>query len=261
MTRAYDVITRRRRPTGLAAALPWVLAVATIVAQIAYPLVDADRLRAVTVTIVVLFFLADVTHAWAHRGFGWALGLVTVSAVGGFLAELAGVRTGVPFGDYHYAGDLGPAVLGVPLVVPLAWTMMCYPVLLAARRLTRRFVPVLGGFGLTAWDVFLDPQMVADHRWTWEHPTPSLWGVPGVPLTNYLGWLVAGTLVMLGLTALLPRDRASEAVPAMLLVWTWAASLVGNLFFFGSHSVALTGGIALGLLVLPYAWSLWQSRP
>jgi hypothetical protein len=25
--------------------------------------------------------------------------------------------------------------------------------------------------------------------------------------------------------------------------------------------VALVGGVALGLLVLPYLWSLWQSRP
>jgi putative membrane protein len=261
MTRAYDVISRRRRPHGVAAVLPWLLALATIAAQIAYPLVEGDRLREVTLASVVLFFLADVSHAWAHRGFGWAARLVVVSAVGGFLAELAGVRTGIPFGDYHYAHDLGPTVLDVPLVVPMAWTMMSYPVLLAARRLTRRFVPLVGGFGLAAWDVFLDPQMVADGRWHWEHPSPSLWGVPGVPLTNYLGWLVAGTIVMLGLTALLPRDRSSEAVPATLLLWTYVGSVVGNLWWFGSHSIALAGGIALGLLVLPYSWALWQSRP
>ena len=47
------------------------------------------------------------------------------------------MRTGLPFGDYSYAGTLGPELLDVPLVVPLAWTMMAYPVLLAARRLTR----------------------------------------------------------------------------------------------------------------------------
>jgi hypothetical protein len=36
---------------------------------------------------------------------------------------------------------------------------------------------------------------------------------------------------------------------------------VGNVFWFGSHSVAIAGGIAMGIVVLPYSWVLWQSRP
>ena len=84
----------------------------------------------------------------------------------------------------------------MPVVVPLAWTMMAYPVLLAARRLTRRWVVLVGAFGLAAWDVCLDPQMVGDGHWTWADPTPALPGVPGIPLTNYAGWLLAGGLLM-----------------------------------------------------------------
>ena len=137
---------------------------------------------------MVLFATTCVAHAVVHRGVWWALGLVVVTAGGGLAAEAVGVRTGLPFGDYRYEGTLGPEVLDVPVVVPLAWTMMAYPVLLAARRLTRRFVPVVGGLGLTAWDVFLDPQMVGDGHWTWADPTPALPGVDGIPLTNYAGW-------------------------------------------------------------------------
>ena len=81
---------------------------------------------------------------------------------GGLAAEAVGVRTGLPVRRLPYAGTLGPEVLDVPLVVPLAWTMMAYPVLLAARRLTRRWAPLVGGSALAAWDVFLDPQMVGD---------------------------------------------------------------------------------------------------
>ena len=47
--------------------------------------------------------------------------------------ESIGVATGYPFGQYHYTGTLGPAVLGVPVLVPLAWVMMAYPCLLAGR--------------------------------------------------------------------------------------------------------------------------------
>ena len=88
------------------------------------------------------------------------------------------MRTGLPFGDYAYAGTLGPELLDVPLVVPLAWTMMAYPVLLAARRLTRRWVPCWSApTGWPAWDVFLDPQMVGDGHWPGPTPTPALPGI------------------------------------------------------------------------------------
>jgi uncharacterized membrane protein len=260
-TRAYDVALRRRPPSGAAAALPWVLALATIATQIAYPLVDGEWLRRVTIASVVLFFLASVTHAWAHRGPRWALTFVLVTAGGSLLAEAVGVRTGVPFGDYTYSSTLGPQLLDVPVVVPLAWTMMAYPVFLAARRLTRRWTAVLGAVGLAGWDVFLDPQMVADERWQWSDPTPSLPGIETVPLTNLAGWFAVAFVIMLLLCATLPRDRSSETVPAVLLLWTYVGSVVGNVFWFGSEDVAVAGGIAMGVVVLPYTWVLWQSRP
>jgi uncharacterized membrane protein len=260
-TRAYDVTARRRPPSGAAAAIPWAFALATIGTQIAYPLVDGAWLRRVTIASVVLFFLASVTHALAHRGLRWALTFVVVTAGGGLLAEAVGVRTGWPFGDYTYSASLGPQVFGVPVVVPMAWTMMAYPMFLAARRLTRRWTAVVGAIGLAGWDVFLDPQMVADGRWHWSDPTPSLPGISTVPVTNLVGWLAVAFVMMLVLCATVPRDRGSETLPAVLLLWTFVGSVVGNVFWFGSHSVAIAGGIAMGIVVLPYTWVLWQSRP
>jgi uncharacterized membrane protein len=261
MPRRYDAAGRRDLPRGGAAAMPWVLALATIAMQIAYPLVDGGWLRRVTIGSVVLFALASVTHAWVHRGFRWAFTLVAVTAGGGLAAEAIGVRTGFPFGDYAYSDALGPQLLGVPVVVPLAWTMMAYPMFLAARRISRRWAAVVGGVGLAGWDVFLDPQMVADGRWRWSDPTPGLPGVRDVPLTNFVGWLVVGIAMMALLSLALPRDRASETVPALLLFWTYFGSIIGNVFWFGTHAIALAGGIAMGLVAIPYAWTLWQSRP
>ncbi len=254
----------RPRPSGAARGLPWLLTAATLAAQVTYPLVEGERLRQVTVAVVLLAAAACLAHAWVHRGPAWALALLAITGGGGLAAEAVGVHTALPFGEYAYAGTLGPQLLEVPLVVPLAWTMMAYPVLLAARRLTRRWVVPLGAYALTAWDVFLDPQMVGDGHWTWADPEPSLPGVPDIPLTNFAGWFVVGTLMMLALTAALPRDArspADEAVPATLLTWTWLGYVLGNVFWFGTASVALVGGVALGLFVLPYLWSLWQSRP
>lgn len=244
-------------------ALPWLLAVVTVGLQIAYPLVTGETLRLVTIGVVVAFAATCVAHAAVHRGALWALGFLMVSAGVGFAAEVVGVRTGWPFGAYSYGRSLGPMVAGVPLVVPLAWTMIAYPVLVAARRLTRHYAWLVGAYGMAAWDVFLDPQLVADRRWRWHDPTPSLPGVPDVPLTNFAGWFGVGLVLMLLLTALLPRDPrpVSDAVPALLLGWTFVGYVLGNLVWFGSPSVALVGGIALGLLVIPYLWRVWEDRP
>ncbi|MFZ9133557.1 MAG: carotenoid biosynthesis protein, partial [Gemmobacter sp.] len=67
------------------------------------------------------------------------------------------------------AESLGAKVLGVPLVVMLAWAMMAYPALLAAQRLARSrvLVTVIGAWLLATWDVFLDSQMVAEGHWEW----------------------------------------------------------------------------------------------
>ena len=154
---AYGVRSSRRQPSGVGVGLTWLLLCTTVGLEIAYPLVDGAWLHRVTIATVVSFAATCVLHALVHRGIGWALGLVVITAGGGLAAEAVGVRTGLPFGDYTYADTLGPEVLDVPLVVPLAWTMMAYPVLLAARRLTRRWVVLVGAYGLFAWDVLPRP--------------------------------------------------------------------------------------------------------
>lgn len=242
-----------------------VLAVATVAAQIVYPLASGDLLRTVTIVTVWLFFAASVTHAIVHRGWWWTIGLVVITAGGGLGAEALGVRTDYPFGQYAYAGTLGPTLLGVPIVVAAAWTMMAYPAFVLARRLvadtTALAVPIVGGIALSAWDLFLDPQMVAAGHWTWAQPSPSLPGVSGIPLTNYAGWLLVSVVLMTLLELVLPGDHAPTGVPAALYVWTWAGSVVANVFFFDRPGVALAGGIGMGLVAVPVLWSAWNSRP
>lgn len=158
------------------------------------------------------------------------------------MVEAVGTRTGLPFGSYAYGDALGPALLGVPLVVPLAWAMLAYPAHAAGVRLGRPVVAT--GWALAAWDLFLDPQMVAEGHWTWADPSP---GLHGIPLSNHLGWL----LVALVMAALLPVRRADDRLPLALLGWTWASCVLANLAFFHRPGVALVGGVAMGLVVLP----------
>lgn len=240
------------------------LAAVVVLAQIAYPLTDGERLRLLTIATVLCFAAASLAHAAGTRGGRWALGLLIVSGGLGLAAEAVGVRTGVPFGRYAYSDTLGAKLLDVPVIVPLAWVMMSYPCLLLGRRLgrgRRALTALSGGFTLAAWDLFLDPQMVSAGRWTWAYPEPALPGIPGIPVTNFVGWLAVAVIIVAVLDLLLPqRSRASETIPAALLAWTWIGSTVGNAVFFDRPAVAVWGGLAMGLGCAPYLASVWRAR-
>jgi uncharacterized membrane protein len=249
---------RLRRPSVVA-----VLAAAVVLAQVAYPLTPVGTARdRLTVATVLLFAAASVLHAAISRGARASVALVVVVGGGGLLAEAVGVATGVPFGRYSYAGTLGPTALGVPLVIPLAWVMMAWPAYLVGVRLGRgRLARVaIAAAALASWDLFLDPQMVDAGHWHWSDPSPALPGVPTVPLTNYAGW----ALVALVLMALLDRTVRTgpstlDGVPYALYLWTYASSVLALAAFFGLPAAALWGGLGMGAVALPLAWSLARS--
>lgn len=242
--------TLRRTVAG---AGPAALAGLVVLLEIAYPLVDGHLRDQLTVATVVVFFSATVSHAALSRGAAWALGYTAISVGTGLAAEALGVATGLPFGDYVYGGSLGWQVLGVPVVVPLAWAMFAYPCLIVGRRLGH---PVLAGaMALASWDLFLDPQMVQAQHWRWLHVTHHLPGVPHVPLSDFAGWLLVATLLMAGLQ-LLPSRQADDRVPGALFLWTYASSVLANAVFFGRLGVAVVGGVAMGIVALPYARTL-----
>ncbi|WP_018330313.1 carotenoid biosynthesis protein [Actinomycetospora chiangmaiensis] len=260
------MVTTARRAAVTTAALPaWVLVGAAVLVQIVYPLVPTSWLTGVTVTSVVVFFGASVADVVRVHGVRGGLLLVGIAGGGGLVAEAVGLATGFPFGAYAYTGTLGPELLGVPVVVPLAWAMMAWPALVVGRTLAVRGagVVVLGGLALAAWDLFLDPQMVAAGHWVWFAPHAALPLVPGIPVTNYVGWVLVSVLVVGALhLALGARRRAPGSGPAAALyLWVYASSVLGHLAFFGLPGSALVGGVGMGAIAVPFAVTTWRRRP
>ncbi len=253
----------RSRPSPPAARrLPEVLAIATVVLEIGYPLLSGRSRDVLTVGTVVVFFLASTAHALVWQGPRWVAVFVVVTAGGGLLVEWLGTRTGLPFGHYSYAGTLGWQLAGVPVVIPLAWTMMAYPALRVAGRLAGpgALRVLVAGWALASWDLFLDPQMVAAGHWRWSGVGTALPGVPEVPVTNYAGWLLAAVVLMAVLSRLPERAAVDDRVPHALYLWTWGSSVLANLAFFGRPAVAVAGGIGMGLVAVPLAITLYRRR-
>lgn len=128
---------------------------------------------------------------------------------------------------------------------------------------------VLAGWGLAAWDLFLDPQMVGQGYWRWARPRPALPGIPGVPVTNFLGWLAVAVLMMAALALTLAlttrcapaaRRPRSDAPMIVLYLWTYASSVLAGVAFLHLSGPAAWIGAVMGVLALPLAMDLIHRR-
>ncbi len=178
-----------------------------------------------------------------------------------WLVEFVGSSSGFPFGRYHYTDVLQPQITGVPLLIPLAWLMMLPPawavaaLVIKSRRLSaplpvRVARALVAALAFTAWDLFLDPQMVAWGFWVWEHPGAYF----GIPLVNYLGWFLVSFVFSFFF--------APSSLPTMplLLIYALTAFLqfFGQMFFWRMPGPALFGFLGMGGMLL---WAiLWRKH-
>ncbi|MDX2136835.1 MAG: carotenoid biosynthesis protein [Chloroflexota bacterium] len=191
----------------------------------------------------VLFVLS---RAWGIRA---ALMTALIVIAAGWAVEFVGHTTGFPFGGYDYTPRFQPQFGGVPLLIPLAWMMMMPPAWAMAQLITGKtrgiaFV-LMSAVAMTAWDFFLDPQMVTWGAWVFDDPGAFAY-VGLIPWTNFLGWLLASALI-----TLVARPHALPLL-AMFIIYviTWALHLIGQLFFWGLPVSGVVGGVIMGAVIL-----------
>ena len=191
---------------------------------------------------------AILVWTWGARRTLITSGVIVLFA---WVVEFVGHTTGFPFGAYAYTDRLQPQFGGVPLLIPLAWLMMLPPAWAVARRIARGGIAfvLISAVAFTAWDLFLDPQMVGWNLWTWAQPV----GYFGIPWVNFAGWLIASAIITALASRLAPpRDLPARPLIAIYAI-TWALETIGQLFFWGLPGPALIGGAAMGLMLL---WTL-----
>jgi putative membrane protein len=228
----------------------------------------------------VFVFLAAAVFC-AHRLIGWKrtglfLGITWYTA---FVCEWSSTRTGIPFGWYHYTGVTEGQELylsNVPFMDSLSFSFLLYASYCLAlffllpgqaTKGARWRLPALRFplearttwpvFGLTVLffafiDMVIDPVALQGHRWflgqIYFYPEHGVHF--GVPIANYIGWAVVGT-ISLALYSPLDRHlppitRASHSVTGDVLMGCglYYGVLLFNLgvtFWIGESLMGTTG--------------------
>ena len=164
--------------------------------------------------LITNLLLGFFHKTWTRRFESWA----ALCFLAGFLVEVAGVQTGLIFGEYAYSGVLGPRLLGTPLLIGLNWLMLVYVSGVLCEKISGKplVVAALGASLMTAMDLIMEPVAIKLNFWSWFGQNP--------PLQNFIAWWLIAFVLILGFALLSKRT-----VKNPLAGWVLAAQLL----FFG----------------------------
>lgn len=155
---------------------------------------------------------------------GWSRAFISLALLSGFAygIESVGVLTGWPYGSFQYGASLGPKLFNlVPLLLPLSYVPLVIGSLALLPTHLPRFLKVfLGMLLLVAYDLVLDPGAVKLGYWSWNEAGAYY----GIPLSNYLGWVLSGFLAMILISSLEPSRAQGRRSAMMLATYLWGIS-------------------------------------
>ncbi len=139
--------------------------------------------------------------------------LAVLCFVTGVLIEIAGVQTGLIFGDYQYGEVLGPKIWGTPLMIGVNWTMLVYcagsTVNQLASNLNIWIKAAIGAMLMTLLDVLIEPVAMELNFWNWENDI--------IPLQNYFAWFFVALPLLAAYFKLLGKTTNKVAILLFIL--------------------------------------------
>ncbi|MDX5152272.1 MAG: carotenoid biosynthesis protein [Acidiferrobacterales bacterium] len=230
----------------------------------------------------IVFFLFSLTHAMWYLGRRNALLLFGIVFVVSLFFESFNLLTnGWFFGPLTYTHKLGIKLFElVPLLIPITWFTVGYLSLLIAESIVgseqltlNRIIKLalLAAIIMVAWDLGMDPMMVSKKYWIWKVNGYYF----GIPLRNYLGWLIASFCFYSAYLAASkrwrptswgPMNRRMTLLPPLAYALMWLSTTIANLDL-GLTGAGIVGFIAMGIFALywlgnvyPVFLSLYQRQ-
>lgn len=197
-------------------------------------------------TIVMRLPLAGaLAPLLTRRAMGWLAVLVAY----GYAIEWVGLTTGWPYGEFAYLIDLGPMIAGVPVGLPVFFVpLVVNAYLLAVLLMPEGVTPLPAALVFVLLiDLVLDPAAVAIGFWS--YPDGLYYGVPG---SNYLGWVLSGSIGVVAVDRAFHRVRlrqrleevefALDDLVSFVLLWG-----VVNALYAQWLPVLVAGALGVGL--------------
>lgn len=182
------------------------------------------KMAIVSSIMVILFTLPSYYAVVKVQGKKRGLLLLGILGTYALLIESSALATGFPYGDFVYNGLLGSKIFGLtPWTVAFAYP----PILLLTywfarkRHNSNERLKILFSTAFDAMiiDLVLDPAAVKLGFWQWN--TPGFYY--GVPLVNFIGWLLTGFIGALIIHKFWSSAKVPEIVAysGLAILWFW----------------------------------------
>jgi uncharacterized membrane protein len=237
---------------------PGFLLIAWLAVALSLPLVSrlfGQSALMQAITLAILFQAAFVLNV-LYRTWGWwsllrvtAAILLLVWAVQAII-----IRSGLPYGDFHYTLLLQPQLLGIPFIIPVTWLVMLPPAWMVARIITRRLQGCLlrplfvlvSAVTFMGWMVSFDPLLARLGILQWAPPGDFY----HIPSWQFLFWLFLAAL----LTFAVSPQRLPGGSLLLIYAFTWIVSCIillafGSLVIPALVSFVVMGGLLVGAAV------------
>lgn len=157
--------------------------------------------------LIVSALLLLVFHEDWNKSFIY---FIIIAFFTGYFVEVAGVQTGIIFGEYQYDTALGFKFLDVPLLIGVNWFILVYATGITSNFLHKNLLlkSVLGASIMTALDYFIEPVAIEYHFWHWESEI--------IPLQNYFAWFIIAFVLHIFFNLLLFSKKNKVATPILI---------------------------------------------
>ncbi len=170
---------------------------------------------------VFVFFAVYLIGCSMHLGLKRALLFGLAGYLITWISEFSSIHNGIPYGLYHYIEQTKNKeiwVLGVPLMDSMSYVFLAYasysmallaispvvsvrgmPYLLETKKLRGSLsARLLGALFMVYLDIIIDPVALRGGRWflgqIYGYPSGGVYF--GVPVSNFIGWLFVGFLLI-----------------------------------------------------------------
>jgi putative membrane protein len=238
-------------------------------------LVGSLMLRPYVFAFLALFLIAGTLDIGWRRTLAFWMWVWPIA----WIAEFASTRHGIPFGMYHYTGLTRGQELyfdNIPFFDSLSFTFLAYAAFCLARvaivqlfpahpglARSRAALAVLAGVLMMALDLVIDPVAVRGNQWFLGHIFyyPSGGVYFGVPLSNFAGWVIVGTIGVGGYVALVGDPQSGRPSGGVALYYAVIGFNLGVTMWIGEWVLALVGVMIHALIAVPMLYLVQRADP